>query len=234
MQKSLTISLVSLSLLLVACEQARPIERPQQQTMSGSVFESETAPDSPNERTPETTDSLEIGIFSGAALSVHATASGTILTGDPAAPHRLMIFSDYDCAYCSRFSATDLPWIESITLSNELTIEHIFVPMSEKGEFAARLSVCAAEQQKFLEAHRWLATHAVGTVDIKKFATAVGINLKKLTLCTTENDLLASHRKKAEEYGVERVPYFVLGKDSWLGLLPKEELQKRMMKTLNE
>ncbi len=233
MQKSLTISLVSLSLLLVACERARPIERPQT-TTSGSVLEIETTLDSPNERTPETTDSLEIGIFSGAALSVQISASGTILTGDPSSPHRLMIFSDYDCAYCNRFSLSDLPWIESRTLSKTLAIEHVFVPMSEKGEFAAQLGVCAAEQQKFPEAHRWLATHAPGAVDIKKFATAVGINLKKLTLCTARSDLLAGHRKKAEEYDVERVPYFVLGKDSWLGLLPKEELQKRMMKTLNE
>ncbi len=229
----LAVAIVSVSLLLVACKRAGPVERPAEPAMSGSIVETETMLDAPNERTPKTADSLEIAMVSGATLSIRVTASGTILIGDVSAP-RLMIFSDYDCTYCRRFSTTDLPWIEQETISGRLAIEHVFVPMSKNGESAARLAACSAEQGKFSEVHRRLSTKSISAIDIEKFAKGVGVNLKKLLACTAQSNLLSGHLQKAQEFDVERVPYFVLGKDSWLGLLQKEELREKIGKVVNE
>ncbi len=226
-QKRLAMAIVPISLLLVACNRAGTVERPAEPAMSGSIVEIETMLDAPNERTPKTADSLEISGFSGGMVKITITASGTMLVGNASAP-RLMIFSDYDCSYCRRFSATDLPWIEQETISGRLAIEHVFVPMSNDGESAASLAVCAAEQGKFSNAHRWLSTHAIHTIDQKKFAATLSLNLKKLSTCTLRKDLLKRHLKKAEEYRVERVPFFVLGSNSWLGIITEEELQGKI------
>ncbi len=198
------------------------------QTATGSTG-SETDVDAPNEGTPTNTDSLEIAQFTGAILETNLTASGTIVMGNIEETHRLMIFSDYDCTYCRRFTTSDLPWILNvIATKGGLSIERIFVPMSAAGERAARLALCAAEQKKFSEADRWLSTKSISAIDIEKFAKGMGVNLKKLLACTAKNDLLAGHREKAKEYGIERVPSFVLGSDSWLGLLPKEQLREKL------
>ncbi len=223
---SATIVILSLACLLVACGQQRPTGMTEANTETGTVI-LETTADAPNEKTPNTADSLEISGFSGGMVKITITASGTILIGNAPTP-RLMIFSDYDCTYCRRFSTTDLPWVEQETISGRLAVEHVFVPMSNDGEFAARLAACSAEQEKFPDAHRWLSTHAIRAIDQKKFAATLGLNLKKLSACTLRRDLLKSHLKKSEEYGVERVPFFVLGSDSWLGLLTKEELRSKI------
>lgn len=226
------IVMLSLACLLVACEQKSPKRVTETNAETGTVIP-ETAADAPNEKTPTTADSLEISGFSGGMVKVTLTASGTILIGNVSAP-RLMIFSDYDCTYCRRFSTTDVPWLEQKTIPGTFAIEHVFVPMSNDGESAARLAVCGAEQGKFSHAHRWLSTHAIHAIDQKKFAATLGLNLAKLAACVRRKELLIGHLQKTIEFGVERVPYFVLGKDSWLGLLRQQELRGRIDKGMNE
>lgn len=156
------------------------------------------------------------------------TASGTILTGNPTNPHRLMVFMDEDCPYCRRFVIGDLQWIENdLVRTNQLAIERVFVPLTTDGTVAARLALCAARQGKFAEADAWLATHSLSDSLLQKQLVKV-LNLKttQLQRCIATKNLLSGHEKLATELNVQRVPFFVLGKSSWLGLLPREELRR--------
>ena len=226
------IALLSLLLLLAACETRRGTPAPQINTETGGDV-SGAVIDSPNEATPTTADSLEISESKPATFDNSLTASGTVVSGTIDNPHRLMLFSDYDCAYCREFMTSDLRWIENeLVARGALSVERVFVPMSQDGDHAARLAVCAAEQKKFPEADRWLSTHAIAAIDVEKFAKAIGVNVKKLLACTANKDLLAGNLQKAYEFGVQRVPFFVLGSDSWLGLVTREELREKIEEAL--
>ncbi len=232
---SRTIPLLFISAMLSACAPA-PQAKPAEERMSGTGNEiiEVAATESPNEKTPATTDSLEVSESSGSLSETAVTASGTIVTEGNESTHHLMVFFDYDCTYCKEFLINDLPWIMKEAMKGRISIERIFVPMSEDGDNAARLAICAAKQEKFSEADEWLATHALHAIDRKNFANTIGLNLQKLVQCTADKNLLVGNQKKSEEYGIERVPFFVIGRDFWLGLLPKEELQKRIEAALRK
>lgn len=228
-----TFLLIALSLGLAACT---PASMPDSgnATTSGSLQSGTGIVDAPNERTPATADSLEVASNSAAILYV-LTDSGTIIEGNNGNVPRLIVFTDYDCVYCRRFTLGDLRWIERHMVQNgTLTLERVLLPLSTRGGQAARLAICSAEQQKFTEADQYLSTHALPVTDTAKFAKAIGVNLKKLAQCSLRKDLLAGNLRKAEEYGVKRVPFFVLGSDSWLGLMQKEELQERIENDLKQ
>lgn len=225
-----------LSLMLLAACTNRP-EKTQTPAHSETGTEAaETSPDAPNEKTPNTADSLEVQpTDTETGIDRSVTGSGTILEGSPENPHRLIIVSDDDCAYCRQFLTDDLPWIETeFVAKGSLTVERVFLPFSKDGEHAARLAICAAEQRKFPEADAWLNRHSLASVDSEKFAKAVGVNLKKLLACTARKNLLEGNLKRAKESNVERVPFFVLGSDSWLGLLQKKELRTKIETILRE
>lgn len=232
--RPLSLMLLLLLLSLSACSQTPP-QAPVRQTQrtGGSLpFVSGTVTDAPSERTPTTTDSLEVSDATG-TLQYSLTASGTVVIGKPDHPRRLIVFLDYDCTYCRRFVTSDLQWIERAMIkTNRLAVERVFVPMSSDGDNAARLALCAAKQEKFPDADHWLVTHAISAMDVKKFAKASGLHLKKLTMCIAEKDLLTGHWQKARDQRVERVPFFVLGGSSWLGLLSREELSRTIKRAL--
>ncbi len=219
-----------LSCGLSACAPIKT-QTPQEMTSTGAMQTGTgILQESPNEQTPATADSLEASEITGAILKSSISESGTILVGEAKSSHHLIMFLDYDCLYCRHFLASDLPWIEQQMLKNHttFTIERVFVPLSEKGEHASKLALCAAEQEKFPQADAWLWSHSLSPFDEKMFAKAVGLNIQKLSSCAARENLLAGNAKKAAAYNVERVPFFVLDTDSWLGLLPKEELRERI------
>lgn len=228
------LSLLTVLVLFAGCNAPGNQTAPNERHGSGTnlTTESGSVSDSPNEKTPTTVDSLEVPVRT-VTINTSVTASGTILFGNPENPNRLIVFSDYDCVYCRKFLSSDLPWIEQESIaSDELAIELVTFPLSKEGNTAAALALCSAEQQKFREANTFLSTNGARGIDLKKFAKATGVNLSKLTQCTARKNLLAGNAERAKEYNVERVPFFVLGTDSWLGLLQREELQEGLRTNL--
>ncbi len=226
--RSLPIEPVLSMLLLSACALSSPSSdtpktpKPLMQVSTGTAIVSE------NEKTPTTTDSLEVSHATGANIVPLLTASGTILLGNASNKHRLTVFLDEDCVYCRQFILTTLPLITHTFIdTGRLTLERVFAPMTEEGTVKAKLALCAAAQGKFSEADHWLVTHGT-TIDEKQFASVLGLKLPQLSLCLKGKDLLAENLKRAREANIERVPSFVLGKDSWLGLLDREELMRRI------
>ncbi len=212
------VSLVLLGCTVVPAEHQTDVGRSENET-------GDTLTDAPNEATPENADSLEVAHDTG-ALKVTLTASGTILVGNQDARNTLVTVLDYDCVYCRQFLTGDLPWIEREYIETEkLKIERVFAPMTPAGEFAAKLALCSAAQNKFTEADAWLQSHTVsGTNDTVRFTKAVPVNAVQLKTCLARKDALTGNAKRAAELGIERVPFFVMGKDSWLGLLTRDEL----------
>ncbi len=147
-----------------------------------------------------------------------------------------MILMDEDCSYCRRFVTSDLLWIErDMVETKKLAIERVFVPLTANGDKAARLALCAARQGKFTQADEWLATHSLSDAMLQKqFIKALNLKTTQLQQCIVMKDLLVGNDKRAAELNVQRVPFFILGKSSWLGLLPKEKLRRTIEKELKQ
>ncbi len=224
---------IACGFMLSGCGASGAQNATQQLTHSKSATDVSSGAITVNDQTPKTADSLEVDQSSGSALKTSLTASGTVLMGETKTAHRLTIFLDYDCVYCRQFVMTDLPWIERTYLGGKLHVERVFVPMTDAGTFSASLAICAAAQGKFTNADRWLASHAVaGNGDIPRFVKATDIKTATLQTCLKNKHLLDGNLARAAEEGVDRVPFFALDQDRWLGLLTREELAGRIERAL--
>jgi protein-disulfide isomerase len=167
-------------LLFTACQTQNPPEGFRQPTMSGAT---ETGADAPNETTPKTVDSLEVGDLQ-TITEIHAL-SGSVLMGDIDAKVRLVMYDDYSCFYCGEFGMTDLQWAEKTYVSSKkISIERVFVPSTPAGMLMAKTALCSAKQNLFPETDRALHTNPISTeAQLASVAKKVKLNLKSLQSC---------------------------------------------------
>lgn len=228
-----TLLALPLALLVAACVQAvnEPSFRPETGTGSG------TETDLGHEATPQTIDSLEAATETAAVLKT-TVLSDAILTGNADARH-LVIIDDYGCTYCREFGLSDLPWIESgYVVPGKLAVERVFLPMSPVGTFSATVAICSAEQNAFgATDHALHATPIATDAELPAFTKRTGLDIKKLRACIKSDattTLLVAMKSRAEREGIVRVPAFVIGEKSWLGVMEKNELQALLMEILEK
>lgn len=213
--------------LLVACEPQSAAPNFRQPTASGSVGTGSEVI-SPNDTTPKTTDSLEVG--EPAPVLAVTKLSGSVLLGEER-HQRITVYEDYGCFYCREFALSDLPWITR-TYGAKLSIERVFVPMSPAGTIMAKTALCALKQDKFTEADTALHAKPIAT-DAEAALLAKNLTLNATTFRTCMGsqqtmDELALMKQRAEADGVMRVPSFAINDDRWIGVLTRENLQKKI------
>lgn len=156
--------------------------------------------------------------------------------GDPAAPVALVVFSDYRCPFCAKFSRDTEPvLIERFVDNGTLRIEWRDYPIfGDQSMVAARAARAAAAQGKFWEYNRALYAAAperskaelpddalisfartVGVPDIERFTA----DMHSSAFDTAINLDLAAGRS----IGVPSTPAFVINDVPMLGAQPTEE-----------
>lgn len=213
--------------LLVACQPQTEAPNFRQPTGSGSVGTGSEVV-SPNDMTPKTIDSLEVG--EPVPVLVVTKLSGSVLLGD-ASHVRLTVYDDYGCFYCREFALSDLPWMTR-TYGARLSVERVFVPMSPAGTVMAKTALCALKQGKFHEADTALHAKPIATeAEAALLAKNLQLNAAAFKTCMasqqTTNDIEAM-ASRSQTDGVTRVPSFAIESDRWLGVLTREDLQKRI------
>lgn len=210
--------------LLTGCMQAPPAPALTTEESSVPSVEEEIG-----DRMPENSDSLEVS--TEATVDITAITGGVLL-GDPSAP-TLTVFTDDNCEYCRTFLIRDLPALEDALVSTKrLSIRLLFLPQSSTGRFMATQALCAASADRFREAQSELLTGTVSEKSsLKTLASIAGLSQKNLQSCLKDpqwNAALETVKAEAESHGLTRVPSFVLGETSWVGLLPEDELIRRI------
>ncbi len=143
----------------------------------------------------------------------------------------LVEFFDYNCGYC-RASLTDIAKL--IAGDAKLKVVYRELPiLSEESTMAARMSLLAAEQGKYVPFHK--ALYAGGRVSrdsILAAAAKAGIERKAAETAITSNRYdpeIEANLKMAQEIGASGTPTFVVGGKVLGGAVGYDALKEAVM-----
>jgi len=150
--------------------------------------------------------------------------------GDLKAPVQIIVYSDFECPFCSKFAETMKKVEENFKDKVAITFRHYFLPAHTQAEPAAEASECAAEQGKFWEMHdKLFADNVAGSMSIeqyKKDAVDLGLNQEQFNQCL-DSDKYAEkiNQQKAEgnKAGVIGTPTIFVNGNIYPGAYPFED-----------
>ena len=163
--------------------------------------------------------------------------SDSPIKGKIDAPVTVVVFSDFECPYCSKL----LPILEQALKQNPDTVKIAFknFPLQnhKMAGPAALAALAAKEQGKFWEFHdRLFAEEKVTKDSFSKIATELGLNLERFNADLTSPLLVQKLNKdmaEAYKFGITGTPaVFVNGKK--LNQRTIEELQRLIDEELNK
>jgi protein-disulfide isomerase len=170
-----------------------------------------------------------------APLMARRQADDPLALGDPAAPVVMVMFADYRCPFCAKFSRdTEPELVERFVDNGTLRIEWRDLPIfGDQSMQAARAGRAAAAQGKFWEFNRAIFAAAperghadltddvligfarqVGVPDIDRFATQMRGN--------DFNGTINADIEQASTIGVPSTPAFVINGVPILGAQPTD------------
>lgn len=218
--------------LLTACQRQVPPSDFRQPESSERLTASGVVEEVINEAMTETPESLEVGDAPTVPTEIRA-GTGSIFMGSADAELTLTIYEDYGCFYCREFASIKIPWLlKQFVADKKITIERVFVPMSPAGTLMAKTSLCSQKQNLFELTDQTLHARPITTDEqVATLAKSVKMNLKSLQTCIASKATAAaleSAAARAKTAGVSRLPSFELGTDRWIGILTREELEKKI------
>ncbi|MBI4015381.1 MAG: DsbA family protein [Candidatus Aenigmarchaeota archaeon] len=153
---------------------------------------------------------------------VQLDTSGAALKGDQNAKVSLVIFEDFQCPFCERFTSDALVKIEKDYVDTgkvKLFFKHF--PLTQIHPYAQKASeaaACAQDQGKFWEYHDVLFKNQdkLGVDDLKKYAADMGLNTATFNSCLdsgTKKNQVEKDASDGDTAGVTGTPtIFVNGK----------------------
>ncbi len=172
--------------------------------------------------------------------------------GDPSAPVKIEVFSDFHCTACAAYTQNVEPLVISqIIQSGKAYYYYRHYPFMDDGyeikdsDLAAHASLCAAEQNRFFDYKNMLYTNMnniMGEFSLNRliaFAEALDLDKKEFTTCMEENRFeqeIQADIKQALEYGATGTPsIFVNGKAVSPGYVPSfEQINEAVLAALAE
>lgn len=137
---------------------------------------------------------------------------GGLVAGNPDGKYTLVEFFDFSCGYCKQMA----PRIKNMIAKNP-DLKVIFKPvafLSPISEVAAKASVAAANQGKFLEMYsRLMGEVRVTEPTIDKIAKELGLDMEKYKKDKDSKEtaqILEAHKKTADNIEMKSVPTLVL------------------------
>jgi protein-disulfide isomerase len=171
--------------------------------------------------------------------------------GDPNAPVKMVVFSDFQCPFCKVFADDTEPrLIENYVKTGKVFL--VYVPYGPGGNYigpeseaAANAAFCAAEQGKFWEFKQFLyANHTGENVDdytnkrLSAFAENIGLDMEQFKDCFKSNkfkDKLAEGIAEGRALGAGGTPAFIFndGAAMLTGALPYDNFTSQIEALLN-
>ncbi len=151
-------------------------------------------------------------------------------SGDPNAPVKLTVFSDYQCPYCKEFwSGTEAQVIDAYVKTNKVQ----FIERSAgnwvsgnmggggtESQDAAMAAYCAADQNKFWEMNDALFSNVLGEEAgsftprrLQAIAQSVGLDMNAFNACYSSNkyqNQVSQDFQDAQAAGIQGTPFFVI------------------------
>lgn len=158
--------------------------------------------------------------------------------GKQDAPLTLVVFEDFQCPFCLKFSATEEPsLIDEYVRPGKLKIIHLnLIRLGDESTRAALGAMCAADQGAYwayyyrlylveADAHQYPSEKTnVGRLTpdkLKSYATDAGLDRQRFDACLDGQqhaDTLIADERQASASGINATPGFVLeGHSAWVG-----------------
>lgn len=149
------------------------------------------------------------------------------------APVALVVFSDYQCQFCAKWSNETLPVMWEYVEAGDLRIEwrdvNIFGDASERGALAA---YAAARQDRFLDYHAELfpdgqvrSERALSYEELVAIATDIGLDVAQFEAdyaSDAAQQAVGANEDLGAELGAFSTPSFILGGTPIVGAQPTE------------
>jgi len=161
------------------------------------------------------------GAVAGIPSAQRVNIGGAPMLGRADAPVTIIEFSDFECPFCQRFSASTLPEIKRDYVETG-KVRYVFLdfPLENihpRARKAAEAAQCAAEQGKFWEMHDLLFAQS-GNLDISQygdFARKLGLDASAFDLCLKSGKQTAKINRSlasASAIGINSTPSFIITK----------------------
>jgi protein-disulfide isomerase len=170
------------------------------------------------------------GAAPAAPAKVDIDVGAAPVKGPKSAPVTVVLFSDFQCPFCSRA----LPVLKQIeeTYKGKVRIafKHLPLPFHDKAQIAAEASMAANEQGKFWEYHDKLFANqtALDRPSLEKYAQEVGLNAAKFKTALDSGKykkLVEDDAKMAGTVGATGTPTFFVNGKSIVGAQPFESFK---------
>jgi protein-disulfide isomerase len=148
------------------------------------------------------------------------SVAGLPYLGRADAPLTMVMFTDYQCTFCSRFEAQTLPEIKRQYIDTgklRFVVRDLPLPFHPNAAKAAEAAQCAGEQGRFWELRDRLVANS-DKLDLKllpDLARQVGLDVAKFSACLESGRQAGKVRASsavAESVGISGTPSFVIGR----------------------
>jgi protein-disulfide isomerase len=183
-----------------------------------------------------TVDTAQIGIQPGKYLTLPTISADDAQSGPADAKVKLIIFSDFQCPYCSAFYIQDLKKA-MVDYKDKVLFVFKEVPLSihDKANDAAMAGECANEQGKFWEmADKLYADQktwsAAKTFNATPYASMIsGLNISQFNQCVSSKkfqDKINADNQMAQDFGISGTPAFFVNDQFFGGVVQYNQLKQ--------
>lgn len=148
------------------------------------------------------------------------SVAGVPFLGKADAPLTLVMFTDYQCPFCSRFETQTLPEIKRQYIDTgklRFVVRDLPLPFHPNAPKAAEAALCGEEQGKYWELREKLVANG-DKLDAKllpDYAKLVGMDVAKFSACLESGrhaEKIKTSSAIAASLGISGTPTFVVGK----------------------
>ena len=169
---------------------------------------------------------INIGVGSG-VLPI----SGSAMKGNPNAPVTIVVFSEFQCPFCSRALPTMAQILREYPDEVRLVFKHNPLSFHKDAPLAAEAALAAGQQGVFWEMHDKLFENqkALGRADLERYARELQLDMDKFRAALdggTFKARIKDDQALAAEVGARGTPNFFINGIKVIGAKPFDEFKK--------
>ena len=159
--------------------------------------------------------------------------------GRKGAPVTVVIFSDFQCPFCSRAVPTISQVEQTYKGKVQVVFKHLPLPFHQDARLAAIATMAAHEQGKFWEMYEVLFQNqkALQRQDLEGYAKQLGLNMRKFNQALDDPKLAAlveADMAQARKVGASGTPTFFINGRKLVGAQPFDKFKEMIDKALDE
>jgi len=155
---------------------------------------------------------------------------GSPMRGSADAPVTLVLFTDFECPFCTRVVPTLEQLLEEYDGKINLVFKHLPLPFHANAQKAGEAAMAAHAQGKFWEMHDLMFENqqALSVDDLKRYAAQLGLNVTRFSAELDSGAYaaaVAADMAAASVAGVSGTPTFIINGKLFVGAQPIESFR---------